>query len=504
MSQSNRHRTTTNRRRFLQLLGGAGAGSVLVGQDAAAINTLTDPIDDGLDTTTESLQETLIVFENNADIKVLDTFNLTDGYYGFDVLPIAFTRLTGPEITTVAELDPVIKIAPNRELEYFNDESRATSQVSEVQAGDGVDGYTGENVHSVVIDSGIDGAHPDLHENLISNWRWVGDPLSDDGESTLWIDAGEANTDDNGHGTHCSGTVCGDGAKSDGEFRGMAPDASLTVYAAGLGLFLLKVVAAYDHMIARKHEGKTTVQVVSNSYGASESADFDPDDPGNVATWYAYEAGILPVFSAGNDGPGLNTLNYFVRAPHVLGVAANHTDYSVGEFSSRGRSKSYDGATNYDRGEAFENLAAYYSGEDPEGPVGIYRNGIGAKGADVLSTLNPAHPLQATGDDTETFYGLLSGTSMSCPAIAGCAVLFINAFHETHGSDPAPIDVLNTLESEAELGLIDDVDTPEGAAVYSAENIGTGFINALEAVKRAEDSQIAQFDEVHVAESKGE
>jgi serine protease AprX len=372
-----------------------------------------------------------------------------------------------------------------------------------VQAGDRVDGYDGSNVHSVVIDSGIDGLHPDLKENLVSNWRWVGEPLTDDGDTTLWVDAGPVNTDDNGHGTHCSGTLCGDGTESDGELRGMAPGADLTVYSAGLALLIVKVVAAYNHMIARKREGETDVQIVSNSYGASESEDFDPDDPGNVATWYAYEENILPVFSAGNDGSGTNTLNYFVRAPHVLGVAANHTDQSVTDFSSRGRSEEFDGETNYDREEAFENLSAYYSGEESEGALGIYRNGIGAKGAEVVSTLNPAHPLKA-GEFEKTWYGPLSGTSMSCPGVAGCATLFVDAFRETQDETPDSIDVLNTLEATADLDAIDDVEDPDGASVYSAENIGTGFVDALAAVERAERGQTARFNQVRVADSEGE
>jgi serine protease AprX len=392
--------TASRRRRFLKLVGAAGVAGTVPFSGAAAA----DPIDDALDTATESVQEALVVFEENDDIDVLDTLDLPDEYHGFDVLPIAYTEAPGALLETIAEFEEVVAIAPNRELEYFNDEARETSRATDVQAGEGVGEYDGSNVHSVVIDSGIDGLHPDLEENLVANWRWVGEPLTDDGDTTLWVDAGPVNTDDNGHGTHCSGTLCGDGTESDGKLRGMAPGADLTVYSAGLTLLIVKVVAAYDHMIARKRDGETDVQVVSNSYGASESEDFDPDDPGNVATWYAYEENILPVFSAGNSGSETNTLNYFVRAPHVLGVAANHTDGSVTDFSSRGRSVDFDGETNYDRQEAFENLSAYYSGEDFEGALGIYRNGIGAKGADVVSTLNPAHPLKA-GSTDETWYG---------------------------------------------------------------------------------------------------
>jgi hypothetical protein len=64
--------------------------------------------------------------------------------------------------------------------------------------------------------------------------------------------------------------------------------------------------------------------------------------------------------------------------------------------------------------------------------------------------------------------------------------------------------VLNTLESEADLDAIEDVDDPDGASVYSAENIGTGFIDALAAVERAERGQTARFNQVSVTDSEGE
>lgn len=488
---------------MLKAIGVAGVASVLPAGSATALD-LGTALDETLDTTTDSLQEILVVFETVDDIELLDTLPLPDGYFEFETLPIAYTRAPGTLLETIADLPEVLSVVPNRELEYYNDDARATTNAQEVQAGEGVDGYTGENVHSVVIDSGVDGLHPDLTDNLVANWRWIGDPLTDDGETTLWVDAGPINTDDNGHGTHCSGTVAGNGTQSEGEFSGMAPDADLTVYSAGLTLLLVKVVAAYDHMISEKRDGETDVQVVSNSYGITDDSDFDPDMPENVATWEALQENILPVFAAGNSGPETNTLNALAQAPNVLGVAATHADQSVAAFSSRGRSDDFDGESNYDREKAYENLETYRTDGDVDGPLGLYRNGIGAKGADVVSTMNPAHPLQAVGDDTELFYGSLDGTSMSCPAVAGCATLVIDAYIETHGAVPDSIDVLNTLEATADLEAIDDVDDPDGADEYTAENIGTGYVDALAAVQRTEKGDLAGFGEAEIAPSGGD
>ncbi|PSQ02616.1 hypothetical protein BRC94_01125 [Halobacteriales archaeon QS_5_70_17] len=548
-----------------------------------------DTIDDVLDTSSDSLQEVLVVFTDNEQVDRLRHLDLESGYHRFEVLPIGYTELTGSQIETVADWPEVRYVQANAELEYFNDDGRSTTRAGSVQSDLG---YTGSSAHAVVIDSGVDGDHPDLEDDLVANWRYV-NPLSSS-DDTTWEEVGSVDSDDNGHGTHCSGSITGSGKKSDGEFRGMAPDADLTVYSAGLTLFIVKAVAAYDHMLARQRDGEVDVQVVSNSWGSSGGPDFDPDDAVNVATWHAYGEGILPVFAAGNSGPETNTLNPYALAPHVLGVAATSDDKTITDFSSRGRTPDYDGETNYDRGKALRNLEAYHeadktdtvvdegsfsgtvgptesefheweapskagyveatlswspSAEDvdfylrkgspdgeevasgatlnePEelagaieggetyyfevrpfanvaadytveftayegitrnlGPLGIYRPGVGTPGDLVMSTLAPEDPLQAYYEDTETWYGRISGTSMACPIAAGCSTLLFDAYRQNEGSFPAPGDVLATVEAEAE-----DVHDS-----YTPWNVGSGFVDAYEATQRAADGKFASFGEV--------
>jgi serine protease AprX len=610
-----RNKTGLNRRTFLKATGAAGVASLLPASGTAAAKT-DSTIDGALDTTTDALQEALVVFDSNDDVDRLRHLDLDSGYHKFEVLPIGYTKLTGDQIETVADWAEVRYVEANKELEYHNDDARATTRANAVQSDLG---YTGESAHSVVIDTGVDGDHPDLVDNLVRNWRYV-NPLSST-EDTTWIDAGEADTDDNGHGTHTSGSVAGDGTQSDGEFRGMAPDADLTVYSAGLTLLVVKPVAAFDHMLARKRAGETEVQVVSNSWGSTGGDDFNPDAAVNVATWEAFNEGILPVFSAGNSGESCNTLgtdcwtnynslNPYATAPHVLGVAATHDDKTVTDFSSRGRRPSYDGETNYKRKKALDNLYEYHAADktetqvdsgsfagtvgpgaqdagagesefhqwdapskagyveaslswtpseedidfylregsedgnvvasgaslnEPEElagaieggttyyfevrpyanvaadytveftayqgikrnvtPLGVYRNGVGTPGNYVMSTLAPEDPLQGyaagTGhEDTLLWYGRISGTSMSCPVTAGAATLVVDAYRQNSGESPDPIDVLNTLEAEAE-----DVHDS-----YTPWNIGAGFVDAYDAVARAADGNLASFGEVKLVE----
>ena len=353
-----------SRRTVLKATGALGAATLLpTGSVAGQIPT----IDDALDTATDTPQQVLVVFDSNADVDHLRHLNLADGYFKFKVLPVGYARLTGSQIEMVASWPDVRYVQANEDLEFHNDDAREVTGVDVVQ--DQLF-YTGETVHAVAIDSGVDGDHPDLANNLQHNFRFV-DPLD---EETMWIDAGPADTASGGHGTHVSGTIAGDGTESEGRYRGMAPDADLTVYSTDAVAALLQIVGAYDDMIDRQRSGKHDVQVVNNSYGptSGNDADYNPNGALEVATWTAFEEGILPVFSAGNSGPGTNTLNNYAKGPHILGSAATDDDMAVTDFSSRGRTQDYAGGgegANWDRQLAFSNLRALYSSGYGDQPV---------------------------------------------------------------------------------------------------------------------------------------
>lgn len=463
----------------------------LVGATGVGTFATTGTVAAGLSLGGDDLQETLVTFDSIDDVERLDDLDLVEGYYAFDEVPVGYSILTGDQIATIADWEEVRSITPNEELEFEHDDARPDTRASDVHDGVGLETpYTGENVHVAVVDTGVDGAHADLEDAIEANWQWVGDPLAETGD--LWIDAGVTNTDDVGHGTHCIGSVSADGTESDGEYAGMAPDVTITSYAANASLTVLKAVSAYDHLLAGQRAGDHEIHVASNSYGAGPG-DYDPYDPLNVAMWKCYEEGVLITFSAGNDGPDDDTLGQRKQAPYALSVAATHADQSVTDFSSRGAD---DG--NHDRQEALDNLTDYYSGV-PEGDLGTFelnRPAVAAKGDDVMSTLNPVQPLWVTGDDDELWYGLLSGTSMANPVAAGCAALVIDAYVENHGTVPDPIDVINTLEATADPDAADGVEEPDGTDEYSSANAGAGYVDALAAVERAEDGDLASFDEV--------
>lgn len=452
-----------DRRGFLKAVGTAGIGTTLFAGSAAGDGGLIDGV---LDTATNVAQEAIVVFESNAVID--DVLGGIVESYAFEVLPLAYVNASGGLLEELSRLDGVVAVRANRELDYLNADARVVTGTNDVQAGEDVGAYDGRSVRAAVIDSGIDGTHPDF-SNVENNYQWVGNPL---GEPTLWLPAGSLDTDTVGHGTHVSGTLGGDGTASEGQQRGHAPGVTLTAYASGLTITVLKASAAYDHLLAN-HSG---IQIVSNSYGASGGGSFDPDAPMNVATKGAYDAGMLPVFAAGNAGPEPSTLNPYAKAPYVLGVGATNDQRQVTDFSSRG-----DPNGNFDRQRALSALET----EDTD-PVALERIGVGAPGNAIVSTVSPTDALNQTDPDTDPYYAAASGTSMSCPCVAGIAALLIDAYQQNDHGTPAPIDVLNTLEATAATDR----------SGYTATSIGAGFVDSVAAVSRGETGDLAGFDEV--------
>jgi serine protease AprX len=145
------------RRRFLKTTGAVAVGSAIPFSGTASADG--GILDSAFDRTTGALQESLVVFDSNDDVDQLGTLNLTNGYHKFDVLPIGYTELSVNQLETVADWDSVRYVQKNVELDYYNDDSREVTGVNDVQSDLG---YTGDGVHTAVIDSGVDGDHPDL------------------------------------------------------------------------------------------------------------------------------------------------------------------------------------------------------------------------------------------------------------------------------------------------------------------------------------------------------
>ena len=218
----------------------------------------------------------------------------------------------------------------------------------------------GTGVNVAIMDTGIDYNHPDLAANYKGGHDFSGDNDDDP-------------MDYNGHGTHCAGIVAAVKGNDRGVI-GVAPEAYLYAVKVfsddGSGRYS-DIVEALEWCI------DNDIQVISMSFGSSYTA----GDPG-IESWInaAYDAGILLVGAAGNDGNwfgwGDNVI-YPARYDNVIAVAA--TD-------------SMDGR-------------AYWSSTGPDVE-------LAAPGVWIYSTIPGG-------------YGTKSGTSMACPHVSGTAALVI-------------------------------------------------------------------------------
>lgn len=434
--------------------------------------------------------DVLVVFDSKENVSMLSAFDRD--VKSFKHLPIARVLLSKSEIKEVTQWDEVRFVEPNRKMTTFNAEGREMTNSEQVQQDLG---YAGKGVEVAIIDTGTDGFHPDVQDNMLHNWQVVGTLFTNqtgyvsstaDGidVQTSVVDVEQeagvpVNTDEYGHGTHVYGTIAGSGAASEGHYRGMAPEANVHSYSASAGIFLVFVVEAYDHILDQVKKEESDIRLVSNSWG-SEGCEFNANSAVNIATYAAYKEGILSVFAYGNSGPDTNTCNPYSTAPYVLGIGATDKVYKITGFSSRGKE---DG--NFDREAALANYEEYLAATTEEQaawdheakPMGLHRPSVSAPGANIVSAQNPGHPMTTSG----TFYGSASGTSMATPMVTGVLALVIDAYQQNNDGQLTPIDLIRLTEVTANKDIM------EG---YQTHDTGAGFVDAQAAVERAVNNDI--------------
>lgn len=376
-------------------------------------------------------------------------------------------------------------------------------------------GVTGAGIHVAVIDTGADGLHADMdnlvefcetqqavsgHRNtvLCSPFLPNGAAAGNLGPACPADQARVCATDDDGHGSHVSGTIAGSGSASGGRANphstiGMAPDAKLHVYSANIGGFLFdhEILAAYDDMTYKRERGIYPTVAVNNSWGGGGGSDYNPGDPIHVAIKRAYFAGILSVFSAGNSGPEHNTLGQQCVSPFVICVAASTKPDSVAMFSSRGR-PSQNQDTNRD-GNITEGAGDVRpDNHDPKlgraYDVGRYRPSVSAPGVninsingDMLSCREgseaPSTPESAAAKGC---YVRFNGTSMSAPHVTGLAALVAEAYHKGHDNKLPPAQIMAEIIERSSNWF-------SKLPGWEAEEQGTGRIDAYAAVEFAKE-----------------
>jgi hypothetical protein len=191
-----------------------------------------------------------------------------------------------------------------------------------------------DKVVVAVIDSGVDYSHEDLSENM-----WVnvaerdGTPGEDDDangyvDDVYGIDAvnGDADPmDDNGHGTHCSGTI---GAVGNNGIGVVGLNWNVKIMALkflnfeGIG-YTSWAVECLEYAIMMKEDYGQDVRVISNSWGGGNFSQSLYD-----MIYEAEKADMLFVAAAGNDYMNNDQYPFYPSSydrPSIVAVAA--TDF---------------------------------------------------------------------------------------------------------------------------------------------------------------------------------
>ncbi|MGI6419918.1 MAG: S8 family serine peptidase [Thermoguttaceae bacterium] len=239
-----------------------------------------------------------------------------------------------------------------------------------------------QSIVAAVIDTGVDYNHPDLAANIWTNPGEVaGDGIDNDGNGFVddvhgwdFVNGDSDPMDDNGHGTHVSGTIAAVGDNAAGvagvNWSGQVM-ALKFLNSSGSGP-TSAAVAAVNYAAQMRSRYGVEVRLTSNSWGGGSYSQALYD-----AIAASGGAGMLFIAAAGNSNSSTPQYPAGYDLGNVISVAAtDHNDLKA-DFS------------NYD--------ADWVD--------------LGAPGVDILSTVPGGN------------YELKSGTSMAAPHVAGVAAL---------------------------------------------------------------------------------
>lgn len=391
--------------------------------------------------------DVIVSFEQQADIdNTLQSLGVP--YLALQTMPMANAKVSKLQLQDLLNNPLVSSVYSNAQLQYSNYTSGEITGGHYVQDFYGVDG---SGITIAVLDSGVDATHPDLEfqSKTVENVKIVGD-LDLLGGRNAFLEGMPNSDTTSGHGTHVAGTVAGSGMASVNDERrayyhdGIAPGASIVGLGAGEGISVLYALLGFDYAIANQE--RLDIDIITNSWGGGDGAEFDPNNPINKASFEAYKNGMVVSFAASNSGPAEDTLNQYALAPWVINVAAGTSEKQLADFSSRG-----------------------VAGHEYKLPD------ITAPGQGITSTRAPNTVIGAQGPVIDlqhpeylAYYHTISGTSMATPFIAGVAALMLEV-----NPDLSPDQIEQIIKATAE------------PMNYAPHEVGAGYIDVKAAIDMA-------------------
>lgn len=236
-----------------------------------------------------------------------------------------------------------------------------------------------------VIDSGVDYAHPDLIGNMWTNpGEIAGDRIDNDANGYIddvhgydFANGDGDPMDDNGHGTHVSGTIGATGNNGLGVagVNWQVQIMALKFLGSNGSGAISAAVSALNYATMMHNNYGVNVQLTNNSWGGGAFSQALSD-----AIAASGNAGMLFVAAAGNNASNNDTTVSYpagYNLPNVISVAATDQYDVLASFSNFG-------ATTVD---------------------------LAAPGVSIVSTMR------------NNSYGSMSGTSMASPHVSGVAAL---------------------------------------------------------------------------------
>ncbi|ABV34591.1 MULTISPECIES: S8 family serine peptidase [Pseudothermotoga] len=368
-----------------------------------------------------------IISKLKADESLKEKINYVEpSYKRYLIEPITNDNLKDTELLTKTK-----QIYADQQEEFFEKYMWGIRKVKAPEAWQM--GYTGEGVIVAVVDTGVDGTHPDLQGQLVEGYR----PLT--GET---LPAASDSSFGGAHGTHVAGTI----AASDNSIGviGVAPNAKImpivifdtgSPETGGDGSYIGDDYVAQGFMWAFENGA----MIFSNSWGGKG---YSITLAHTIAQIMSY--GGIFVASAGNSHT--DEIHYPSCYPGVINVAASTAQDGITNFSTRGR---------------WVTVAA----------PGDFT---------ILSTV----PLWDTYEffDQENPYALYGGTSMATPHVSGVIALLLEKLGSTEAT---PYQIRKHIAAtaddimapgfdhdsgwgrvNAEMALTQDLPSDEGANVY--------------------------------------
>ncbi|KAI8147343.1 peptidase S8/S53 domain-containing protein [Fennellomyces sp. T-0311] len=316
---------------------------------------------------------------------------------------------------------------------------------------------TGAGIKIGIVDSGVDYMHPALGGGFGPGYkvRYGRDLVGDNYDSAKGVpvmpdsdpmDSCKPTKKTPGHGTHVSGIIAG---KSE-NFTGVAPDAVLGMWR----VFSCTGSTSDEIIIEAMYEAYDVgVDIINLSLGTFFLG--WPESALAVAAERITSKGVPVIASAGNDGE----YGVFTTASPSVG----HGAFSVASFDN-GYTLGRDGHEII--AVPTDNLVSSFSSIGASSEIDLTPN-IAGIGGYVYSTLP-----RAAGS-----WGILSGTSMAAPYVAGSVALYLKSLEGI--SKPTPAYILEQFQNYA----YQTFNAPGQSNIDSPYRQGAGLIQVYDTIQ---------------------